>query len=200
VVVLVNAYGGEAIYRVYLYSLPGVVVLIAAGLAARPSRVQRVLAAVVVLALTAGFLVAHYGRERQNNVESSEVAIERMLGSMPDRQYLGAHFVSVGPLNQTATYPMVDHDDEWSPSVVDMLDRDSGVPFAEQLDRVADNLISLSPGTTYLTVTPGMFEELRAEGGWPFTGVDDALALLATNPRFVAITHVGDSWLFRVLP
>ena len=199
VVVLVNAYGGEAIYRVYLYSLPGVVALIAAGLSARPSRLRLPVAAAVVLALTGGFLVAHYGRERQNNVESSEVAIERILGSLPDREYLGAHFVSVGPLNQTAAYPMVDHDDEWSPSVIDMLDRDSGVPFAQQLDRVADNLTALSPGTTYLTVTPGMFEELRAEGGWPFTGVDDALALLATNPRFVAITHVGDSWLFRVL-
>jgi hypothetical protein len=200
VVVLVNAYGGEAIYRVYLYSLPGVAALIAAGLSARRSRVQRPLAAVVVLALTAGFLVAHYGRERQNNVDSSEVAIERILGSLPDRQYVGTHFVSIGPLNQTATYPTVDFDDEWSPSVVEMLDRTSGVPFSEQLDRVADNLSSLTPGNTYLTVTPGMFEELRAEGGWPFAGVDDALALLATNPRFVAITHVDDSWLFRVLP
>ena len=200
VVVLVNAYGGEAIYRVYLYSLPGVAALIAAGLSARRSRVQRPLAAVVVLALTAGFLVAHYGRERQNNVDSSEVAIERILGSLPDREYVGTHFVSIGPLNQTATYPTVDFDDEWSPSVVEMLDRTSGVPFSEQLDRVADNLSSLTPGNTYLTVTPGMFEELRAEGGWPFAGVDDALALLATNPRFVAITHVDDSWLFRVLP
>jgi hypothetical protein len=113
---------------------------------------------------------------------------------------VGTHFVSIGPLNQTASYPTVDFDDEWSPSVVEMLDRTSGVPFSEQLDRVADNLSSLTPGNTYLTVTPGMFEELRAEGGWPFTGVDDALALLATNPRFVAITHVDDSWLFRVLP
>lgn len=200
VIVLINAYGGEAIYRVYLYSLPGLVAIAAAGVMARPHRVRWPVVAALVLAVTAGFMVAHFGRERQNNLTTGEVAIERLLGSLPDKRYLGAHFVSIGPLNQTATYPMVDYDDEWSPSVVEMLDRTSGVPFSEQLDRVADNLTSLRPGTAYLTVTPSMVEELRAEGGWPFTDVDDALALLATNPRFVAITHVDDSWLFRILP
>lgn len=200
IIVVVNAYGGEAIYRVYLYSLPGVVTILAAGVLARPHRVRWPVVAAFVLAVTAGFMVVHFGRERQNNVTTGEVAIERILGSLPDKQYLGTHFVSIGPLNQTAAYPMVDYGDEWSPSVVDMLYHTSGVPFSEQLDRVADNLTSLRPGTTYLTVTPSMVEELRAEGGWPFSDVDEVVALLDTNPRFVAITHVDDSWLYRVLP
>ena len=62
---LVQSYGGEVIYRVYLYSLPLMVAFIAWGIVTRIPIERRarfpqptILAATVCLAFTAGFLVA----------------------------------------------------------------------------------------------------------------------------------------------
>jgi hypothetical protein len=200
----VNSYGGEIIYRAYLYSLPGMVGLIALLVVgndvSHPRRVlpsPRSSAVIVSLALAAGFLVVHYSREQINHVDRSEVALEELVGTLPDEQYIAAQFSGGYPGSLTARYPMIQVDDTYTPQVDEMLD--ASRPLTPQLDGIADDIVALTDGTAYLVVTPGMIDTMDAAGELPLHSVQDVLALLATSDRFVPVTHIGDSWLLRVL-
>ncbi|MFD9876456.1 hypothetical protein [[Kitasatospora] papulosa] len=94
---VVNDYGGEMLFRVYLFALPGAAFFAAAALVpaaggAGAHRVQpavrrvRALALPVVLtALTAGFLPSYYGKERMNYTPPAETAlVTRTLDAAPD--------------------------------------------------------------------------------------------------------------------
>ncbi|MEU9702330.1 hypothetical protein [Streptomyces sp. NPDC047981] len=83
----VNDYGGEMLFRVYLFGLPGTAffaaaaLVPAAGAAGRGARVARRAAAVALpLALTAllaGFLPSYYGKEGMHYAPPAELALTR---------------------------------------------------------------------------------------------------------------------------
>ena len=80
-----NAYGGEILFRVYLFSLPFLVFLAAAvvfptALSAR-SRVTPLLAAGISAVLLAGLCVVYYGKERMYHFTKDEVAAATYLYS-----------------------------------------------------------------------------------------------------------------------
>lgn len=200
-----NSYGGEIIYRAYLYSLPGIVGLAALFLlgdaATHPRRFlpgPRTAATLTSLALAAGFLVVHFSREQINTVEPSEVALEEYVGTLPDKEYITAQFSGGYPGSLTERYPMVQVDDTYTPQVDEMLDPTE--PLTPQLDAAADDIVALTDGVAYLVVTPGMIDTMDAAGTFSFEDVDAVLELLATSDRFVPITRFGDSWLLQVLP
>ncbi len=93
----VNDYGGEMLFRVYLFGLPGAAFFAAAALVpaaagARRSRgalVRRRAAAValpaVLLALTAGFLPAYYGKDAMYYTPPAESAlVTRAIDRLPE--------------------------------------------------------------------------------------------------------------------
>ncbi|MFE5616581.1 hypothetical protein [Streptomyces sp. NPDC056524] len=83
----VNDYGGEMLFRVYLFGLPGTAffaaaaLVPAAGAAGRAARVARRTAAVAlplaVTALLAGFLPSYYGKEGMHYAPPAELALTR---------------------------------------------------------------------------------------------------------------------------
>jgi hypothetical protein len=78
-----HAYGGEMLLRIFLFSLPATVFLMAALLYPRPTSGkfwgQPVVVGVTSLLLLCGFLFARYGNERMDYIASSDVSAVQHL-------------------------------------------------------------------------------------------------------------------------
>jgi GT2 family glycosyltransferase len=83
-----NNYGGEVVFRVYLFALPFLAFFVATLFEARTSPRRSALLDVgrglVVLALLAGFAVSYYGKERSNYFPPAEVrTMESFYAAIP---------------------------------------------------------------------------------------------------------------------
>lgn len=78
-----NSYGGEMLFRVYLFSLPFTAFFVASLFFPLPSLGRRaitaVAAALTATLLLAGFLFSYYGKERMNFFTKQEVAVSRFV-------------------------------------------------------------------------------------------------------------------------
>ncbi|WP_307820479.1 hypothetical protein [Streptomyces silvae] len=94
---VVNDYGGEMLFRVYLFALPGAAFFAAAALVpaaggtgahrVRPAvrRICAVALPVTLVALLAGFMPSYYGKERMNYTPPAETAlVTRTLDRAPE--------------------------------------------------------------------------------------------------------------------
>jgi GT2 family glycosyltransferase len=83
--ILINDYGGEMVFRIYLFSLPFVAIFAAHAIfptvRAGRSRIAPLVAAAVSVVVLAGFLVSYYGKEQTNYFTPAEVAASRWLYS-----------------------------------------------------------------------------------------------------------------------
>lgn len=104
----VNDYGGEMLFRVYLFGLPGAAFFAAAALvpAAAGTRAPRRRAAAValpavLLALLAGFMPSYYGKERMYYTPPEETALVTLaLDDAPDGSLI---------LSTTGSFPQALH-------------------------------------------------------------------------------------------
>ncbi|MET9407978.1 glycosyltransferase [Streptomyces sp. NPDC002935] len=82
-VLTANAYGGEMIFRAYLFALPAASLLIAALLLKRGSRPHLQVLAVypLLLALLAGLMFGYYGKEAANYFAKDEVTAGRFVAA-----------------------------------------------------------------------------------------------------------------------
>ncbi len=203
---LVQSYGGEAIYRVYLYSLPLMAALIAWGVVSSAPVVRRdrlpqptVLASVLCLCLAAGFIVVHYGRERVNQVDPSEVAMDAYVGETIAGPAILAQFRAGYPAQSVARYAEFQVTDTYTPYITEMLGPHTALPPPSALDDVADDLVELTPGTAYVVVSPGMIDEIAVVGTFPVASTAEASRFLLSNPRFKLVARIDDTYLFEVL-
>jgi hypothetical protein len=81
-----DSYGGEILFRVYLYSLPFMALCVAhlLGLSADGKPTRRQTATLLLLSgvLLTGFLLAYYGKEQQYYFSNDEVAAAQLLYSV----------------------------------------------------------------------------------------------------------------------
>ncbi len=84
-----NSYGGEMLFRIYLFALP-FCALLAAGFvySPRPARWSLPVALICVLAIAAAFTLAYYGKERANRFTPDEVAASTWLYAHAPRDSL----------------------------------------------------------------------------------------------------------------
>ncbi len=203
----VQSYGGEVIYRVYLYSLPMIVAFAAWGIVATAPVTRRrrwprttIVATAWCLLMSAGFLVAHFGRESINTVDRSEVMMGEYIAATVADPALLAQFDGTYPAASSARYPGFQVNDTYTPYVVEMLGRSATLPPPEALDEIADDLIALGAGTPYVIVSPGMIDSVRQVNALPVHSTTEAVDFLVGNPRFVVRHQIRDSWLVEVLP
>jgi phosphate starvation-inducible membrane PsiE len=99
--ILTNDYGGEMIFRVYLFALPFVAFYAAAaffpretecssgpGKRQRMTQVTRLALPIVLLLLVPGFVAGYYGKEQANYLSPQEVAAARFLAGIAPRESL----------------------------------------------------------------------------------------------------------------
>ncbi|MEW2072949.1 hypothetical protein ACFZAG_17615 [Streptomyces sp. NPDC012403] len=184
----VNDYGGEMLFRVYLFGLPGAAFFAAATLVpavagthrSRMKAVRRRVAAValpaVLLVLLAGFLPSYYGKEKMYYTPPEETAlVTRALDNAPDGSLI---------LATSGSFPQALH----------RYDRLEHWFFAEQelpenekmLEDPAGYLADgIPPGTrTYVVLTRTQDVYTAGEGLLPPGGFETLRTKLSASPLF----------------
>ncbi|WP_308409085.1 hypothetical protein [Streptomyces sp. AC558_RSS880] len=184
----VNDYGGEMLFRVYLFGLPGAAFFAAAALVpavagthrSRMKAVRRRVAAValpaVLLVLLAGFLPSYYGKEKMYYTPPEETAlVTRALDNAPDGSLI---------LATSGSFPQALH----------RYDRLEHWFFAEQelpenekmLEDPAGYLADgIPPGTrTYVVLTRTQDVYTAGEGLLPPGGFETLRTKLSASPLF----------------
>ncbi|MGW6395633.1 hypothetical protein ACWFR1_35205 [Streptomyces sp. NPDC055103] len=182
----VNDYGGEMIFRVYLFGLPGSAFFAAAalvpavGAASRAAAIARRTAAVALpvtlVAMLGGFLPSYYGKEGMHYAPPGETALTRRAF---DRAPDGALIIAATGAFADAYY-RYDHYERWF--------------FTEQ--EVDENLRMLKDPAGYLAggipvdcpayviLTPTQSEAVIGEGYLPEGGFDTLRDALKRSPLF----------------
>ncbi|MFD9976315.1 hypothetical protein ACFWZR_18770 [Streptomyces sp. NPDC059017] len=189
----VNDYGGEMLFRVYLFGLPGAAFFAAAALvpaagarrdaSARSGtvrrRVARVALPVSLVALAAGFLPSYYGKERMNYTPPAETAlVTRAIDRAPEGSLV---------LAATGSFPMALH----------RYDRLEHWFFAEQELPANERMLAdparyladgIPPGTkAYVVLTRTQDIYTAGEGLLPPGGFATLRGELAASPLFTVV-------------
>jgi hypothetical protein len=164
VVVWANAYGGEVLYRVYLFALPFLAFLVAAAVypdaSSEGSRRTPLLAAGLSATLLAAMCIVYYGKDRQYFFTKDEVAASELLHTKAPR---GSVFVS-----GTDSYPKLFRNYEryrYAPIALEPISRRRRVltqPIAG-IRRVAAD-IGGSDAPVYLIITRSQKAEAKMTG------------------------------------
>ncbi|WP_395360935.1 hypothetical protein ACHGLA_14385 [Streptomyces sp. YH02] len=198
----VNDYGGEMIFRVYLFGLPGAAffaaaaLVPAAGAASRAAAVARRTAAVALpltlVAMLAGFLPSYYGKEGMHYAPPGETALtRRAFDRAPDGALILA---ATGAFADS--YYRYDHYERWF--------------FTEQ--EVDENLRMLKDPAGYLAggipagrpayviLTPTQGEAVIGEGYLPAGGFDRLGEALKASPLFAVVEESRYGLVLRYRP
>ncbi|MFI6421520.1 glycosyltransferase [Streptomyces sp. NPDC050842] len=191
----VNAYGGEMLFRAYLFALPAAAFLVAALLLPTSDRrgVARTLAVYpVLLAMLGGLVFGYFGKEALNQYTLKEVAAARyVIENAPP----GSTIVSL-----TADVPDLDLDyekhrrvqlayqdeDDLRQMVVDPLEGVTGFIYGATEEKPA-----------YVVLTRAQDMNLYVTGALPADVSERLQAALAGAPGFTRVYDNGDAIVYR---
>ncbi|MFC8915140.1 hypothetical protein ACFT5C_05170 [Streptomyces sp. NPDC057116] len=198
----VNDYGGEMLFRVYLFGLPGTAffaaaaLVPAAGATGRSARAARRAAAVALpvalIALPAGFLPSYYGKEGMHYAPPAEVALVKRAY---DRAPAGSLILATTG-SFPGAYTRYDQYERWF--------------FTEQ--EVPENLTMLKDPAGYLArgipegrrayviLTPTQEKAVIGEGYLPPGGFDRLTAGLMGSPLFRVVERSEHGLVLQHVP
>ncbi|WP_351227823.1 hypothetical protein [Streptomyces sp. NPDC002133] len=195
----VNDYGGEMLFRVYLFGLPGTAFFAAAALvpavggAGRTLKAARRVSVValpsVLVALLAGFLPSYYGKEGMHYAPPAEIALTRQAF---DRAPDGALILATTGSFPGAYY-RYDHYERWFFTEQD-------VP--ENLRMLRDPAGHLARGipegrVAYVILTPTQEKAVTGEGYLPPDGFATLKADLKASPLFRVVEESEHGLVLR---
>ncbi|MEU7283098.1 hypothetical protein AB0A69_30605 [Streptomyces sp. NPDC045431] len=194
----VNDYGGEMLFRVYLFGLPGTAFFAAAALvpAAGAARTARRVAAVALpvalTALLAGFLPSYYGKEGMHYAPPAETAL---VTRAYDRAPAGSLILATTG-SFPGAYTRYDRYERWFFTEQD-------VP--ENLRMLRDPAGYLARGIpegrrAYVILTPTQEEAVIGEGYLPPGGFDTLTAALKRSPLFRVVEEGEHGLVLRYVP
>ncbi|WP_344445837.1 glycosyltransferase, partial [Kitasatospora nipponensis] len=194
-VLAANSYGGEMLFRAYLFALPATAFLAAALLlqpGSRP-RLRAVAALGVLFGLLGGLFFGYYGKEDMNHFTTGEVTAGRYLA---EHASTGALIISV-----TSDLPGLDLNYENHDRLVFT---QSSLTFQHlvvsdpqaALDR-ADN--GFGPAA-YLILTRAQAADVDLTGIMPAGTVANVQAAADSSPRLTRIYQSPDAVIYKFLP
>ncbi|UUN27263.1 hypothetical protein [Streptomyces sp. FIT100] len=198
----VNDYGGEMLFRVYLFGLPGTAFFAAAALVPAAGGSGRALKAarrtaavalpVALTALLAGFLPSYYGKEGMHYAPPAELALtKRAYDRAPDGALILATTGSF-----PGAYYRYDHYERW-------FFTEQEVP--ENLKLLQDPAGHLADGipegrTAYVILTPTQEKAVTGEGYLPPGGFDELTAGLKASPLFRVVEESEHGLVLEYAP
>ncbi|MEV4611293.1 glycosyltransferase [Kitasatospora sp. NPDC049258] len=198
---LSNNYGGEMIFRAYLFALPAAAFLVATLLVStRPrlrlrSWIAAALSTAVMLALLAGLFVGYYGKESMNYFTADEVTATRYVADVPPP---GSLVVSV-----TGDLPGGEMRYDQRQRIV--LSQGS---LPDRRELLADPKSALEAtmsdprvtGPAYLVLTRAQAVECELTGLFPADTVQRVNDAAASAPEFVPVYSGHDAIVYRYAP
>ncbi|MFI8522531.1 hypothetical protein ACIGEZ_32750 [Streptomyces sp. NPDC085481] len=205
----VNDYGGEMLFRVYLFGLPGTAFFAAAALvpaseaarggraamAGRPrhaARVSAVALPLVLVALLAGFLPSYYGKEGMHYAPPAELALTRRAY---DRAPDGALILATTGSFPGAYY-RYDHYERWF-----FTEQDVPENLRMLKDPAGYLAAGIPPGRpAYVILTPTQEKAVIGEGYLPPGGFARLRASLKASPRFRVVEETPHGLVLQYVP
>lgn len=192
-----NSYGGEIIFRVFLFAVPFLAVAAAAAFfphprAGRTIRTGLVLTA-TMLALVAGFSLSNYGSEAINYFSPAEVAASDWLyrAAPPGAQLVAAN----------SNFPWAFVHYNWYSYT--FLDSPPSLGSAALRAPAATMVALMKPGHTpasYLILTRSQAAESMLTGEWPVGAFSDFTRDLLASGRFRVVYHNADAMILQLAP
>jgi hypothetical protein len=189
VMLAVQSYGGEAALRVYLYTLPFMLILVVAGLADRFPARSVITTATIVLVSTLVvplLLIARFGNERFEQVTGGDVAAARYVYSVAQP---GASIGAVSPNALLGFHDLAAYD--YPPN-----NEPTGFAFTKPA-QVLRGLGHNARGV-YLLITPAQIENGVVNDGLPDDWGARLEARLAKNRRFKLLFNRFGGRVYKV--
>ncbi len=201
-----NSYGGEAIFRVFLYSIPGCALLVAPalvdGLTRRGggprARVRRVVTGAIVVVVAVTSLQGYYGGWFTNLVRPDSLAAVQSLMASVNAPALIIPVTTGIPERPTGKYAAfaLANGSYDQPLVLDPGIQGLSFDSAADLTRV-DDLLSSAHVPTYLIVTAQMKVYSDYYGLFPHGSIDRLQALLAASTHWTTVTATATVAIYR---
>ncbi|MBR7835936.1 glycosyltransferase [Actinospica durhamensis] len=196
--IVANNYGGEMLYRVYFFSLPGAAVLAAAALlpCLRRERLVALTLPLALGALVAGLLFSYYGKEQMNYFSPQEIAAadyvadtapkgSLVIAELPDYPDAYAHY------EKDTRVWLLPEAPSFSLGVLNEEDPVAAIHAAAQ---------GWKRGPVYFVLTASQLAEIRMEGLLATPQVDILVHGLTTANGFVPVDRNPDAGIYLVRP
>ena len=187
-----NSYGGEIVFRVYLFALPFLAFFAAAALYPSPQAGRRqrtaVLSILLSLVMLVGLLFGYYGKERQYYFTQDEVAATEFIHNIAPAHSLlidGAWGYSL----QHQNYEDYDY-----LSLISMLVEDREELIAAPVDFLSP--IMESYPTAYLVLSRSQKAAIDMTGAMPAGSLQKIELALLESPKFKVIYRNPDAAVF----
>lgn len=206
--ILLQSYGGEAVYRVYLFSLPWSCYLIAGSLVDIPRRramdqlrrgyMRRLRAGVslgLVGTLAALVLVAHFGYERANLIPASEVGLTQWFENHHPAGSILTFVVGNWPIHLGPNYNQYGGGGTYGGPILSQPQFQGRQLGPKDVPLVANWLRGLGAPAVYLAEGPAEEAYAEAFGLEPPGAVSHFQDLLLASPDFQLVHRDGDAAL-----
>ncbi|MFC9245560.1 glycosyltransferase [Streptomyces sp. NPDC057136] len=194
--VVVNAYGGEMVFRAFMFALPAAALLLAALLLrshrARPARMAIV--PVLLLAMLGSLVFGYYSKESMNRFSAEEVAATRYLTTeTPTRSLIiSVTFAAPGLEMHYDRHERTQITEE-SLSTKRLLVQDPLAGLEPLLNRAGDE-------PAYILLSRAQSADVRLNGELPADFVRRLESALAKAPSFTPVYRNGDAVVYRFDP
>ncbi|MEU3853616.1 glycosyltransferase [Streptomyces sp. NPDC029554] len=191
--VLVNGYGGEMVFRAYMFALPAAAFLVAALLlpAGRRAPARMCLAYIALLAMLGGLLFGYYSKEAMNRFSAGEVAATRYVTTSTPANSLIVSVTFAAPGLET------DYDRHERAEITQ-----EGIDAKRLLAR--DPLAGLEPilaragdQPAYVLLNRAQYADVRLNGEMPRGFVERLASELSASPAFTPVFRNADAVVYR---
>lgn len=192
-----NSYGGEMIFRVYLFSLPAAAfmmtgLIFAAPGAGRALR-QAVASAGLCVMLGASFLFPYYGKDRQYYFTPNEIAAANYIFDHAPRGSL----IVAASMNYPGLFRNIEH---YTHVPIDREPRETQIRIVrDPVTTLARWLGNKKYAAAYLIFTRSQNAEIEMVGKLPpGATVDDIEAVISASPQFKVVFANADAKVYQL--
>jgi len=189
-----NSYGGEIIFRIFLFALPFMAVAAAACFFPRPERNwslrSAVLVAVTTFVLVTGASIGNYGQEAMNYFTPGEVAASEWLYRTAPS---GALIIAADN-----NYPWAFvHYNEYSYAFLDVPPSASKALLRAPVQSIT-RIMTRSPGPAYLILTNSQAVSIKLAGFWPPGAYQSMVRALLASGKLKVVYRNGDAVILQL--
>jgi hypothetical protein len=189
--VAAQAYGGEMVLRLFLFTLPFMAILAAGTVYGRPQAVPSKLktcgVVAVCVAITMGFLTVRYGNERMDIMTTAELqGVQEMYTIAPPGSLL------VSPSGNLPWRAQAFETYVYLPL--------SDVILTQKPQDLASTMRAANKPNSYIILTASIEAEAELFAGIPSSGFDDFVDQMRASPDFRLVFENSDTKLFELMP
>jgi hypothetical protein len=198
IILFVNSYGGEILFRIYLFALPFLAFFASVAFCPTPNRgeswTEKLLLGIFCLLLTIGFLFANNGKDLQYTYSADEVAASNWLYENAPPATLLIEGSREYP-SQFKNYEKLSYFPIYRESAAERTRI-----LANPADIIAEWFSDKKWKAGYVIITRGQKNSAEVKGIEPIGGLDRLEASLLQSPRFIVVHSTKDAKIFALKP